>query len=124
MSLVAAHGERVLLPQHLPLELRVRLMRGRVASRAEATPLEEPLGGGAPLAATAASLRPWRQHRCQILKNAEREYFTALLALSRGDAAQAAALSGLKSARLYELLGKHGLLRAKRGGEGFPVKPE
>ena len=31
MSLVAAQGERMLLPQHLPLELRVRLMRGAVA---------------------------------------------------------------------------------------------
>ena len=124
MSLVSAHGERVLLPQHLPLELRVRLLRGRVASRSEIIPPVAASPGGAPQATTMDGLPPWRQHRSKILDAAEHEYFSTLMTISGGDAALAADLSGLKSARLYELLGKHDLLRAKRGGEDFPVKPE
>ena len=131
MSLVAAHGERVLLPQHLPLELRVRLLRGQVGAHAaamakgrdervslavpaEPAVLEPPrpateapvLSGGVPL--------PWREHRSEVLDKAEREYFTSLMVAADGDVARAADIAGLKSARLYELLGKHGLVRGRR----------
>jgi len=116
MSLVSAHGERVLLPQHLPLELRVRLMRGRVASRAYAEPV--------PLASTLGGIRPWRAHRAGILEKAEKDYFVALMAFACGDANLASELSGLKSARLYELLGKHGLVRGRRGWDATPEIPE
>jgi hypothetical protein len=71
MSLVSAHGEFVLLHQHLPLDLRVRLLRRREADRAEA-----------------------------------------------------AQFSGLKSARLFELLAKHGMLKARRGQHEFPIFSE
>ncbi len=114
MSLVSAHGETVLLPQHLPLDLRVRLMRRSVSDRAEAgqgAAVDQaghlPGHSGAPLT--------WREHRSDLLDKAERAYFSALLRQTGGDAAQAAQLSGLKSARLYELLAKHGLLKAQRG---------
>jgi two-component system NtrC family response regulator len=116
MSLVAAHGERVLLPQHLPLELRVRLMRGRVGSHAFAA--------AEPLASTVGAIRPWREHRSSVLEKAEKDYFSALMAFAGGDAALASDLSGLKSARLYELLGKHGLVRGRRLAEGIPENPE
>ncbi|MDR3639880.1 MAG: sigma-54 dependent transcriptional regulator [Humidesulfovibrio sp.] len=116
MSLVAAHGEKVLLPQHLPLELRVRLMRGQVASRAFAA---HPL-----LASTVIDLRPWREHRVDVLEKTEKDYFSALMAFTAGDAAQASELSGLKSARLYELLNKHGLVRGRRVQENTPESPE
>jgi Transcriptional regulator containing PAS, AAA-type ATPase, and DNA-binding domains len=116
MSLVSAHGERVLLPQHLPLELRVRLMRGRVASGAFAA--------APPLASTVGGIRPWRVHRAGILEKAEKDYFAALMAFAGGDSGLASELSGLKSARLYELLGKHGLVRGKRVGMMTPEIPE
>ncbi|OGR35015.1 MAG: hypothetical protein A2051_10390 [Desulfovibrionales bacterium GWA2_65_9] len=116
MSLVSAHGEHILLPQHLPLDLRVRLMRRSVSDRAEAgqgAALDQadhmPGHSGVPM--------PWREHRLRVLDKAERAYFSALLRQTGGDAAQAAQLSGLKSARLYELLAKHGLLKAQRGHE-------
>lgn len=136
MSLVAAHGERVLLPQHLPLELRVRLLRGQVGAHAvpavsigltdaglaeagvaEAAPEKVPApAGGVP--------SRWREHRAAVLERAEREYFSALMAYTDGDAVLAAELSGLKSARLYELLGKHGLVRGRRSSGVFPEKAE
>jgi two-component system NtrC family response regulator len=120
MSLVSAHGDQVLLPQHLPMDLRVRLMRRSVAGRAESGH-ESALGTpGKGLLAP----RPWREHRAELLDKAEREYFSALLQQVDGDAAQAARLSGLKTARLYELLSKHGLLKANRRRANIPVFPE
>ncbi len=116
MSLVSALGEGMLLPQHLPLELRVRLMRGSVAARGYQTAPH-----GAP---DLAALGPWREHRARLLEKAEADYFSALMARTGGDACLAAELSGLKTARLYELLGKHGLVKRRRGGAAFPVKPE
>jgi len=117
MSLVSAQGEAMLLPQHLPLELRVRLMRGRVSSHgfAEAQPV---------LKTKLTVAGPWRTHRAQLLDKAEAEYFSALMVQTRGDAALASEVSGLKTARLYELLGKHGLIKGRRGAEPFPENLE
>jgi len=121
MSLVSAHGEHVLLPQHLPLDLRVRLLRRSVADRAEAGQ-ETALADGA--ADEAAALKPWREHRARALDKAERDYFSTLFLHTNGDVARAARFSGLKSARLYELLAKHGLLRGNRSQADFPKFPE
>ena len=120
MSLVSSMGEAMLLPQHLPLELRVRLMRGRVASRA----IAEPEAAAEAMADHALPPGPWREHRARLLDRAEAEYFSALMAHTGGDAALAAELSGLKTARLYELLGKHGLVKGRRPIAQFPEKPE
>ncbi|MDP3427226.1 MAG: sigma-54 dependent transcriptional regulator, partial [Humidesulfovibrio sp.] len=123
MSLVSAQGEEALLPQHLPLDLRVRLMRRSVTDRADVghAAALAPDGRGA---APPGELKPWREHRAQLLGEAERAYFSALLRLTGADAAKAAQLSGLKSARLYELLAKHELLRARRGQTRIPEFPE
>jgi two-component system NtrC family response regulator len=122
MSLVSAHGEKMLLPQHLPIDLRVRLMRGQVSGRADA-PLKAE--DGPPQAtADAPRLAPWREHRARVLDRAEAEYFGRLMEHTGGDAASAADISGLKTARLYELLGKHGLVRGRRGHQDIPENPE
>lgn len=117
MSLVSALGEAMLLPQHLPLELRVRLMRGRVGSRtfAEAPPV---------LKSGLTILGPWREHRARLLEKAEEDYFSALMSQTGGNAGLASELSGLKTARLYELLSKHGLVKGRRGTGSLPEKPE
>jgi two-component system NtrC family response regulator len=123
MSLVSAQGEQTLLPQHLPLDLRVRLMRRSVTGKTEAgfaAALAQGGNGGAP----SGALKPWREHRAQLLSEAERAYFSALMGLTGADAAKAARLSGLKSARLYELLAKHDLLKARRGQISTPEFPE
>ena len=70
------------------------------------------------------ALKPWREHRAQVLELAERAYFSALLLHTGGEVAPAARVSGLKSARLYELLAKHGLLKARRGQMPIPEFPE
>ena len=123
MSLVSAQGDEALLPQHLPLDLRVRLMRRSVSDKAEAG-LAATLVQDASQGAQPGKLKPWREHRAQLLGEAERAYFSALLRLTGADAAKTAQLSGLKSARLYEILAKHGLLKARRGQTHIPELPE
>jgi two-component system NtrC family response regulator len=88
-------------------------MRGRVSSRsfAQAHPVPE---------SRLAVLGPWREHRTRLLDKAEFEYFSSLLASTGGDVGLAAELSGLKTARLYELLGKHGLIKTRRPMAGIP----
>ncbi len=122
MALVSAQGESELLPQHLPIDLRVRLVRHQVAGRAATapTPLLAPQTawgtaaperpGQAPQAATAST---WKDYRARIVDEAERAYFSELMERCSGDASQAVGLSGLKPARLYELLSKHGLRRLR-----------
>lgn len=133
MSLVSAHGEIELLPQHLPLDLRVRLVRHRVEANCvpagaldayETKATYGVLGRTTPetdrtvletgRAEEKASLPPWREHRAAALAVIESEYFEQLMRQTGGDAAQAAQRAGLKPARLYELLGKHGLVRTRR----------
>ena len=117
MSLVSAHGETELLPQHLPLDLRVRLVRDRVGTRpgAPGPPARRanPAGSPAqPLPGTA--LAPWREHRGEALDGVEAAYFSELMRQAGGDAVRASAISGLGLARLYELLSKHGLCKVRR----------
>ena len=125
MSLVSAHGENELLPQHLPLDLRVRLVRHRVETNGafgSAQAVQEPLerygetgrAGQLPGKTDACLIIPWREHRASALSVIEATYFERLMRQVGGDAAQAARLSGLKPARLYELLGKHDLMRTRR----------
>ncbi len=122
MALVSAQGESELLPQHLPIDLRVRLVRHQVAGRAATapTPLLAPQtawGTAAPerpgQAPQAATTSTWKDYRARIVDEAERAYFSELMERCSGDASQAANLSGLKPARLYELLSKHGLRRLR-----------
>jgi two-component system, NtrC family, response regulator len=122
MSLVSAHGDHVLLPQHLPLDLRVRLMRRSVTDRAEAGHDAAPGQPGD--TGEAGALKPWREHRARVLDNAEHAYFSTLLLHTNADVAHAALLSGLKPARFYELLAKHGLLKARRDRTRIPGFPE
>ena len=120
MSLVSAHGELELLPQHLPLDLRVRLVRHRVggkiglAAQETGSPARSTTEAGAQMARPAAPLPPWRDYRARAMEGIEAVYFAELLRQCGGDVALAALTAGLKPARLYELLGKHGLGRTRR----------
>jgi len=131
MSLISAHEEGMLLPQHLPLDLRVRLMRGQVAARPAdaAAPAATPPASPERSALDGTQLAPWREYRARVLDQAEADYFSALMEQTAGDASRAAQRSGLKTARLYELLGKHGLVplrrgRGRRGAHEIPGFPE
>ncbi|MCM0755742.1 sigma-54 dependent transcriptional regulator [Desulfovibrio aminophilus] len=107
-SLVSAQAEPILYPQHLPVELRVKLVRD--ASH----PAPPPPGDGRE-GMPMPGLQPWREYRDKALDVIERLYFRDLAAHCRGDMLLACRLSGLKPARLYQLMRKHGAGRSGRG---------
>lgn len=95
---LAAQDEPALCPHHLPIELRATIARENV----HAEPSAEPSLNDAPLL-------PWKEHRKQELKVIERKYFQSLMNHCHNDKKKACTLCGLKPARLYELLSKHGI---------------
>jgi two-component system NtrC family response regulator len=104
-SLASAQAEPTLYPPHLPMDLRVKLVRE--AARPSAGP---PGDGreGMPM----PELQPWREYRDKAMDVIERLYFRDLAAHCRGDMIHACRVSGLKPARLYQLLKKHGVGRS------------
>ncbi len=103
-SLASAQEEPILYPQHLPVELRVQIARDAAA------PAAPPDSGGMPM----SDLQPWREYRDKAMDVVERLYFRDLMNHCRGDVQQACELSGLKPARLYQLMQKHGIPRPGR----------
>ncbi|NJB67709.1 two-component system NtrC family response regulator [Desulfobaculum xiamenense] len=101
-AILAAGGEPTLHPQHLPVELKVCYMRGAMGDAGESAQDREPQGhvSGQPMA--------WREYRRRVLDEAERRYMADIMRHAGGDARRAMELSGLKSARFYQLLRQHG----------------
>jgi len=105
-ALVAAQGYETLFPQHLPEEIRVKVVRRQTseylerqgASPQEAIPMASALTGA-----------PLREVRDAAADAAERQYLEELLILTKGDVGQACSRSGLSRSRFYVLLRKHGL---------------
>ena len=99
-SLAAAQNDPVLIPAHLPTNIRVSLARSSVP------------GHGAPAGAefkTSGPLQPLREVRLQAVADVERRYLQDLLTQTGGDIQRACALSDLSRARLYALLKKYDL---------------
>lgn len=101
-SLVAARGERILLPQHLPTYLRVLLARASVQSTTVASSL-----GLRTTSSDLESLPTLQGARVAAVEQAEREYLQKLMGLSNGDIKQACRISKVSRSRLYSLLKKH-----------------
>ena len=100
-SLAAALNDAVLVPAHLPTNIRVSLARSSL-----------PLPGAREGSAERGPGGPFpslRQIRLQAVAEVEARYLRELLAASGGDIPQACALSGLSRPRLYALLKKYGL---------------
>jgi len=103
--LSAGHAE-MLLPGHLPTQMRVAVARHRVGHGREQSPPPIPPPGrdvtfgvdGEPL----PGLRQWKAR-------AEEDYVRRVLAVSGGDARQAATIAGISRGHWYELLKKYHL---------------
>lgn len=104
-AIVAAGEEPTLFPNHLPIDLRVKLTRSTVRRE---VPVEEPTGE------KDLSSRPFptiREFRESLLAEGETRYLHDLLAHTGGDIEKACKLSGLAQARIYGLLKKRGISR-------------
>lgn len=104
-ALIAAQGYETLFPQHLPEEIRVKVVR-RQTSECLARQPAQPEGMPTVSAMTGAPLREVRDAAADA---AERQYLEELLMFCKGDVAQACLRSGLSRSRFYVLLRKHGL---------------
>jgi two-component system NtrC family response regulator len=105
-SLASAQEESILYPQHLPVELRVQIARDTAAPAAPAAAET----GGMPM----PDLQAWKEYRDKAMDVVERLYFRDLMNHCRGDLHKACEISGLKPARLYQLMQKHGIARPGR----------
>ncbi|MDO9630441.1 MAG: hypothetical protein Q7I92_00880, partial [Humidesulfovibrio sp.] len=109
-ALVAsAPDEEMLLPAHLPQELRIQMLRARVG-RTSQTP-----GPGAP-APEAGELTSWNEYKKHEQERIELAYVDGLVNESRGELRRALEISGLSPSRLYGLLSKHGRSLSQGGG--------
>ena len=112
--LAAGQGD-LILPGHLPTQMRVAVARHRVSRGREQSPEPVPppardaatadlRGDGPGLAGSAAgelpSLRDWKAR-------AEEEYVRRVMAVSAGDVRRAAGLAGISRGHWYELIKKY-----------------
>ncbi|MHC1699522.1 MAG: sigma-54-dependent transcriptional regulator [Humidesulfovibrio sp.] len=104
-----APDEEMLLPAHLPQELRIQMLRARVG-RAGQTPVP-----GAP-AQAAGPLSSWNEYKKQEQERIESAYVDGLIRASHGELRQALHISGLSPSRLYGLLSKHGRSLGEKQG--------
>lgn len=104
-ALNAARQENILFPTHLPVHIRVRMVRN--AFEKETRPLS---------ATTETALRPTTFPAMKTLREtavaaAERQYLEELMALTEGNINEACRISQLSRTRFYALLRKHGMHR-------------
>lgn len=102
-AVAAADQEPALHRKHLPLHLRVSLLKDSLAENStygqvlhpQASPLNE------------EQIPDWKSFKSQVLQAAEQRYFQDLHAHTQGQVKEMARLAGLTQARVYELLKKY-----------------
>jgi len=111
-SLAAGMNDAVLVPAHLPTNIRVSLARCALPVHSQA--FEEPrpelratADNPAQRRTAAHALPPLRRVRLEAVAEVESRYLADLLAATQNDIAQACAVSGLSRPRLYALLKKY-----------------
>ncbi len=105
-AFVAAHNLPVILPVHLPENIRIWALRNKVVANNTPQGIYRFASPG-----QEESILPFRQYREKILSHAEKEYLVRLMAHSGGNIQDACRISGLGRTRLYNLLKKHGIKR-------------
>ena len=108
-ALVSAAGtDDLLMPWHLPLELRALLIRSTIRG-----PSAVP--GLPPSAISDFADKDWRSFRAESLDKVEQMYFRSLVDSLAGNIPKIIAASELSPAQLYRLLKKHGLTARCKG---------
>lgn len=96
-ALAAAHQEPTLFPNHLPINLRIKLARDAVSRVAP--------GGGTPRGSNMPSgLLPQLQ---DFREDLEQKYLQDLIRITKGNIKEACRISGLSRSRLYALIKNH-----------------
>lgn len=95
-AVAAAFNEPILYPKHLPTHIRVHLARDAVQKKDDATLPQGTLG-------------TLKERRESIFAREERQYLQELMDMTRGNIMKSCEISGLRRARLYQLIKKHGI---------------
>lgn len=99
-ALAAAQDEPTLFPQHLPLNLRLKLVERKILKKSKSPD---------PLLEYPDPMEPFPE--LKVFREAmDLEYLRALLFRTGGNISQACRISGLSRSSLYELLKKHRLM--------------
>ena len=102
--------EPVLIPRHLPTQIRVNLARKSVSNQA-ISDAEKNVANPDPV------LDRFKDFKDSIIMKAEKQYLQKLMKLTRHNIKEACLISDLSRARLYALLKKHSLSGTKENQE-------
>lgn len=102
--------EPVLIPRHLPIQVRVNLARKSVSNQAIS-------GAEKNVANPDPVLDRFKDFKNSIVMKAEKQYLQKLMKLTRHNIKEACRISDLSRARLYALLKKHSLSGTKEKQE-------
>jgi two-component system, NtrC family, response regulator len=100
---VVARGESMLIPKHLPENVRIQVARAHLSKKPAQTTLPEWSGE------QGKKCSKWDTFRKEAVATAEREYLLNLLPLCGNDVRAAMVLSGLSRSHLYAILKKNQL---------------
>ena len=100
----SAPDEEMLLPAHLPQELRIHMLRARVQRTNQDTAVSRTGEKSHP----SAPLTNWNEYKKQEQERIEIAYLDGLISECAGNLRQAIHISGLSPSRLYGLLSKYG----------------
>jgi len=95
-AVAAALNEPILYPKHLPTHIRIHLARDAVQKKDDVT---LPRG-------TMGTLKERRE---SVFAREERQYLQELMDVTGGNMMKSCEISGLRRARLYQLIKKHGI---------------
>jgi len=95
-SIAAALHENILYPKHLPTHIRVHLIRGAVNKKDD-------------IAIPPVNMTSLKERRELVYAREERQYLQDLMSITGRNIREACEMSGLRRARLYQLIKKHGI---------------
>lgn len=95
---VVAGDEPILFPKHLPMNLRVKLIRSSIQDENSEAP-ESPRTG----------MPSMKEARDAAIAQAEKQYLQELMTFTKGDIQEACRVADLSMSRLYELLKRYAI---------------
>ncbi|MBI5593938.1 MAG: sigma-54-dependent Fis family transcriptional regulator [Deltaproteobacteria bacterium] len=99
---IAAQNDEMLLPIHLPPEIRTRIIAGDLISAKPVQPA---------FSAESGHLPPIQKARKTVLEQFEKDYMTTLIQMTQGNIQQAVEISGLAKSQIYNILKKYNITK-------------
>lgn len=107
-AITEAQHEPTLLTKHLPIYIRVHVVRATM----EKSPQDHPGEKIGPISAPIRIPPNYKEFRDSVLAEAEKKYFKNLIAFTQGSIKKACQISGLGRTRIYTLMKKHHISRS------------